>query len=36
LAPKERPYKAYDAHGLFLEVRPNGTKIWRIRSVVDG
>lgn len=29
--PKEKPYKLKDANGLYLEVKPNGTKSWRYR-----
>ncbi len=27
--PKEKPYKVYDAQGLFVLVKPNGSKLWR-------
>ncbi|UXX81782.1 tyrosine-type recombinase/integrase [Roseovarius pelagicus] len=26
---KEKPYKVYDAHGLFVLIKPNGSKLWR-------
>ena len=29
--PKDRPYKMYDRHGLFLLVNPCGSKLWRFR-----
>ena len=29
--PKDKPYKLTDVNGLFLEVKPNGTKTWRYR-----
>jgi integrase len=29
--PTTKPYKLSDTHGLYLEVRPNGTKAWRYR-----
>jgi len=29
--PKAKPYKLADSHGLYLEVKPNGTKAWRYR-----
>lgn len=29
--PKEKPYKLADGKGLYLEVKPNGTKAWRYR-----
>jgi integrase len=27
--PKDRPYRRSDGHGLFIEIRPNGSKLWR-------
>ncbi|ROQ55811.1 uncharacterized protein DUF4102 [Pseudomonas putida] len=29
--PKDKPYKLTDGKGLYLEVKPNGTKAWRYR-----
>jgi len=29
--PKEKPYKLSDGKGLYLEIKPNGTKAWRYR-----
>lgn len=29
--PKERPFKVYDAGGLFLYVTPSGGKLWRMK-----
>ena len=29
--PKEKPYKLVDGNGLYLEIKPNGTKAWRYR-----
>ena len=34
--PRERPYKLFDSGGLFVLVNPNGSKLWRMRFVVDG
>lgn len=31
LVPKSVPYKVTDEKGLYLEVRPNGAKYWRLR-----
>jgi hypothetical protein len=28
--PKERPFKLGDMHGLYLLVRPNGARYWRM------
>lgn len=30
------PYKLNDGKGLFLEVRPNGSKLWRYRYKIEG
>jgi hypothetical protein len=27
--PKDSPYKPIDGQGLYLEVTPNGSKLWR-------
>lgn len=29
--PIEKPYKLFDGGGLFLEVMPNGSKLWRLK-----
>lgn len=34
--PKEKPYKLSDAHGLYLEVSPTGSKLWRLKYRVSG
>lgn len=31
LEPRSRPYKTGDSLGLYLEVRPDGAKFWRLR-----
>ena len=28
---KEKPYKLFDGGGLYLEVMPNGNKLWRLK-----
>lgn len=33
---KEKPYKLSDAQGLYLEVTPNGSKLWRLKYRVAG
>lgn len=33
---KEKPYKLADAHGLYLEVQPNGAKYWRLKYRFGG
>lgn len=30
-APKEKPYKLFDGAGLYIEVQPSGSKIWRMK-----
>lgn len=32
----DKPIKLTDAHGLYLEVKPNGSKLWRYRFRIDG
>lgn len=34
--PKEKDYKLSDAHGLYLLVKPNGSKLWRLKFRVNG
>ena len=33
---KDRAYKLTDSHGLYLEVRPTGAKLWRMRYRIAG
>jgi len=35
-APKDKPYKLADGGGLHLLVRPNGSKLWRLRYRFNG
>ncbi|MBS1093870.1 tyrosine-type recombinase/integrase [Gluconobacter wancherniae] len=35
-APKESPYKLSDSQGLYLLVKPNGTKLWRLKYRFGG
>jgi hypothetical protein len=34
--PRDRDYKLTDFDGLYLLVRPNGSKLWRFAYRVDG
>lgn len=34
--PKEKPYKLSDAQGLYLEITPNGSKLWRLKYRIAG
>src|SRR5882724_10437923 len=34
--PSRKPYKLTDSAGLHLEVRPNGSKLWRLRYRIGG
>ena len=36
LKPKDKPYKVSDAHGLYIFVRPTGTKSWRQKYRYQG
>jgi len=29
--PREKPYKLSDGHGLYLQVEPSGSKLWRLK-----
>jgi hypothetical protein len=33
---KERSYKLYDSLGLFVFVKPNGSKLWRQKYQING
>jgi len=33
---KEKKYKLSDGGGLFLEIRPNGSKLWRLSYRING
>lgn len=35
-ASKEKPYKLADGGGMFLDVRPNGSKYWRLKYRLHG
>ncbi|MCZ6525403.1 MAG: Arm DNA-binding domain-containing protein, partial [Gammaproteobacteria bacterium] len=34
--PREKPYKLTDGAGLYIEVRPNRSKLWRYRYRILG
>jgi integrase len=36
LKPKEKPYKRADERGLYIEVMPNGSKLWRVKYRLHG
>lgn len=29
--PRKKPYKLFDGGGLFIEIMPNGSKLWRLK-----
>lgn len=33
---KKQPYKLPDGHGLYLEIRSTGAKLWRMRYRIAG
>lgn len=35
-SPREKPYRLWDAHGLYLEVSPAGGRLWRFKYRVAG
>lgn len=34
--PSTKPYKLSDSHGLYIEIRPTGSKLWRYRYKLAG
>lgn len=36
LKPAEKSYKRADGHGLYIEVMPNGSKLWRVKYRLHG
>ncbi len=36
LKPKEKLYKVSDFDGLYIAVKPNGSKLWRLKYRIDG
>ena len=36
LKPKEKPYKVSDFEGLFVLVKPNGSKLWHFKYRIYG
>ncbi len=34
--PKKKPYKLSDFGGLYLLIKPNGSKLWRWKYRIDG
>lgn len=34
--PKDKPYKLYDGQGMFLEIRPNNARYWRLKYRFGG
>ncbi len=36
LKPREKLYRVSDGNGLVLEVKPTGTKVWRVRYIFEG
>jgi integrase len=36
LRPREKPYKVFDGRGLYIEVYPTGSKLWRLKYKREG
>ena len=34
--PKNNPYKIFDGRGLYVLIKPNGTKYWRMKYRIKG
>ena len=35
LTPKDKSYKVFDGKGLYIEVYPNGSKLWRVKYIFE-
>ncbi|AZS50628.1 DUF4102 domain-containing protein [Entomomonas moraniae] len=33
--PKDKPYKLSDGEGLYIEIFPNGSKLWRVKYILN-
>jgi integrase len=36
LKPKEKPYQVFDGDGLYIQVTPSGSMLWRVQKCVNG
>ncbi|SEL37634.1 Arm DNA-binding domain-containing protein [Pacificibacter marinus] len=36
LKPKDKPYKVSDFEGLFVLIKPNGSKLWQFKYRING
>ena len=34
--PREKPYKVADSKGLYLQINPAGSKLWRLKYRING
>ena len=34
--PKDRPYTLFDGSGLYLEIAPTGSKLWKMKASLNG
>lgn len=34
--PKDKPYKIFDGGGLYLQIEPTGSKLWRLKYIFQG
>lgn len=34
--PEDKPYKKSDGKGLFMFIKPNGSKLWRYKYRIEG
>lgn len=36
ITPRDKPFRLYDTHGLYLEISPKGGKWWRLKYRFEG
>ena len=34
--PKDKPYTLFDGSGLYLEIAPTGSKLWKMKASLNG
>jgi hypothetical protein len=34
--PKAKQYRLYDTGGLYLEIKPSGKRVWRLKYAIHG
>ena len=34
--PKDKPYTLFDGSGMYLEIAPTGSKLWKMKASLNG